>query len=79
MIFTQYLIFLFALPLVLASAIPKAHLATRDNIQSGETYTITNVRTGTAVDLSGGDNRSSKQQRVVTMSNSLKLLFEFFS
>jgi hypothetical protein len=29
-------------------------------IQSGQTYKITNVKGGTTVDLSGGDNKSSQ-------------------
>jgi len=49
---------LLALPLSLVSAIPRAHLATRDNIQIGGTYTIINVKAGTVVDLSAGDNTS---------------------
>lgn len=56
MIFTSCLFFLLALPLALASAIPRSHLVTRDTISSGQTYKITNVKSGTVVDLSAGDN-----------------------
>jgi len=58
MIFTRCLYFFLALPLVLASVIPRHRLATRDTIQSNGTYKITNVKAGNVVDLSGFDNKS---------------------
>jgi len=58
MIFSRCLVLL-ALPLALVSAMPRALLATRDNIQSGGNYTITNVKAaGLAVDISAADNTS---------------------
>jgi len=47
-------LFLLALPLTLVSALP--HLVSRDVIQSGMTYKITNFASGTVVDLSAADN-----------------------
>jgi len=42
-------------------ALPPFHYRlTMPEIQSGETYKITNVKGGTIVDLSGADNKSSQ-------------------
>src|SRR5882762_9502915 len=61
MIFMRNLLFLLVLPaLALASVLPRSVLVTRDTITSGSTYTITNVKSGNVVDLSGGDGTKSK-------------------
>src|ERR1700683_3253687 len=78
MIFTSCLFFLLALPLALASAIPRSHLVTRDTISSGQTYKITNAKSGTVVDLSAGDNTTSKLRRVESIFP-LLTLFLFYS
>jgi hypothetical protein len=65
MIFTRCLYFFLALPLVLASVIPRHRLATRDTIQSNGTYKITNVKAGNVVDLSGFDNKSSMRLPII--------------
>jgi hypothetical protein len=59
MIFTRCLVFLLALPFVLASVLPRSRLVTRDTISSGSTYMITNVKSGLVVDLSAVDNKTS--------------------
>jgi hypothetical protein len=61
MIFTRSLCFVLAIPLALASAVPRYRLAARDTIESNKNYTITNVKANNlVVDVSGGDNKTSK-------------------
>lgn len=59
--FTLFFAFVLAVPAAIASVIPKATLATRATISPNGVYTITNVKaTNLVVDLSAGDNKSSK-------------------
>jgi len=53
-----FFVFLLALPLVFASVLPGHILAKRDTIVTNKVYKITNVKAGTVVDLSAGDNKT---------------------
>lgn len=58
--FTSIIFSLLAIPAAIASVLPR-NLVSRADISDNKTYTITNgFSTGIVVDLSAGDNKSSK-------------------